>query len=123
MAKQTNAASRAARRREEAAFRLLAAGVIIVIVPLVLRASPLGKAASAIVPLGLIVLVVGAFLLFVGGQRKAGRARAPAYPEYVPTLLTRLDLPEADLVAAQFERASEEEDPPDRRPGGRASSA
>jgi restriction system protein len=108
MAKQTNAASRAARRREEAAFRLLAAGVIIVIVPLVLRASPLGKAASAILPLGLIVLVVGAFLLFVGGQPKAGRARAPAHPEYVPTLLTRLDLPEADLVAAQFERASEE---------------
>jgi restriction system protein len=122
MAKHTKAESRAARRREEAAFRLLAAGVIIVIVPLCLRASPLGKAAPAILPFGLIVLVVGAFLLFMGPQRRAGRARALAHPEYVPTLLTRLDVPEEDVVAAQFERASEEAKATWRRRPSRPSS-
>jgi restriction system protein len=122
MAKQTKADSRAARRREDAAFRLLAAGAVIVIVPLALRASPLAKGASAILPLGFIVLVLGAFLLFMGRQRKAGRARAPVHPEYVPTLLTRLDLPEEDLVAAELERASEEAKATWRRRSSRPSS-
>jgi restriction system protein len=108
MGKQSKAVGRAARRREDAAFKLLATGVVFVIVPLALRASPLGKGISAIVPLGFIVLVVGALLLFVGRQRKAGRAPARSHPEYVPTLLTRLDVPEEDLVSAELERASEE---------------
>jgi len=121
MAKQTKAESRAARRREDAAFKLLAAGAIIVIVPLALRTSPLGREVSAILPLGFIVLVLGAFLLFMGRQRKTGRAR-PVHPEYVPTLLTRLDLPEEDLLAAEFERASEEAKATWRRRTSRPSS-
>ena len=122
MAKQTKAQSRAARRREDAAFRLLAAGAIFVIVPLAFRASPFGKAVSAILPLGFIVLVIGAFLLFLGRHRRAGPARAAAYPEYVPTLLTRLDVPEEDLVAAEFERAGEDAKATWRRRPGRPSS-
>jgi restriction system protein len=122
MAKQSKAESRAARRREDAAFRLLAAGAIIVIVPLAFRASPLARGASAILPLGLIVLVIGAFLLFLARQRKPGRARAAAHPEYVPTLLTRLDVAEEDLLAAEFERASEEAKATWRRRPSRPSS-
>jgi restriction system protein len=122
MAKQTKAQSRAARRREEAAFRFLAGGAIFVIVPLALGASPLGKAVSAILPLGFIALAIGASLLFLGRQRSAARVPAAAYPEYVPTLLTRLDVPEEDPVAAEFERAGEEAKATWRRRPARPSS-
>ena len=108
MAKQTRAESRAVRRREEAGFKLLAAGALLMIVPLALRASPVGKGVAAILPLGFIALLIGAFLLFPKRRRKPRAAQADSPPEYVPTLLTRLDVPEDDLLAAEFERMSEE---------------
>jgi restriction system protein len=108
MAKQSKAQLRATRRREDAAFKLLGAGAFIVMVPLVFRASPLGKGAAAILPLGLVVLVIGACLLFLGRARKTPHPPAAPHPEYVPTLLTRLDVADEDLVAAEFERMGEE---------------
>lgn len=108
MAKQTKTESRAVRRREDTAFRLLAAGAFIVIVPLVFRASPLGKGAAAILPLGLIVLLMGGALLYLARTRKTAPAPAAAYPEYVPTLLTRLDVSDEELMAVEFERMGEE---------------
>ena len=59
MARQSKAAARAARRREGAAFRFLAAGAALVILPLVLRASPLGKGFSTIIPFGFLMLAAG----------------------------------------------------------------
>lgn len=108
MAKQTKAEARAARRREEAAFKFLATGVVFVIAPLVLRGWTLGKELAAIIPIGLIVLVIGALMLVSGRYQKQRALATSSHPEYVPTLLTRLEVNEKDLVAAEFDPASEE---------------
>jgi restriction system protein len=108
MAKHTKAQARAARRREDAAFTFLFTGVIFVIGPLALRASPLGKGLVWIIPVGLLVLALGALLLVMGPLRKRRAAPAASHAEYVPTLLTKLEVPDEDLVAAEFERASGE---------------
>jgi restriction system protein len=92
----------------DTAFRFLATGAVFVIVALALRESSLAKGFPAIVPVGLFVLFIGALLFVPGSRRKRRPAPAMAHGEYVPTLLTRLEVPEEDLVTAQFELAGDE---------------
>jgi hypothetical protein len=70
MAKRSKAATRAIRRREDAAFTFLIAGAAFLILPLFLGGSPFGTGLSLMTPLGLLVLVIGAVMFFLGHPRK-----------------------------------------------------
>ncbi len=122
MARQSRASASADRRREEVAFRFLATGAAFVIVPLFLPASPLGKSLSALIPLGLVMLAIGAIVLFLGRKGTEASARAMASAQEVRALPTGLEAPEVDRAFAEFERARGEVRAVERTPRAKPSS-
>jgi restriction system protein len=110
VSKESKTSSRAARRREEAAFKVLAVGAALVILPLILRASPLGKAFSGLIPIGIVMLAAGALFLWLGRQGNKN------FDRLVRSVLSDAQLeptdnrtPEpwtADRPVAEFERAA-----------------
>jgi restriction system protein len=109
MARQS-AAARAARRREEAAFSFLIAGAGFLILPLFFRGSLLGDSLSVMIPLGFVVLAIGALHILFGRRPKRTSTSGSLRAREVPTLKTVLAAPEAasvDRVIEEFEPASQ----------------
>lgn len=71
--------ARAQRRREEAATKVMALGIAFVVVPLLVGSTAFGKALSALMPLGLLMLAGGAVLLWL-----SRKAQASALPKADP---------------------------------------
>jgi restriction system protein len=104
--------SRAERRREEAAVKLLVLGGAFVLGPLFFGNSILGKAFTALIPIGLLMLAAGGVLLWLGHQdsrtapQRADpfglRAAARADPHLV------LDQPPVDRTVTELERMAAE---------------
>ena len=63
--------ARARRRREEAATKVMALGIAFVVVPLLVGGTAFGKALSALMPLGLLMLASGAALFWLSRKAQA----------------------------------------------------
>jgi restriction system protein len=112
VARRSKSNSRAAQRREEAAIKLLVVGAGLVILPLVLRASPPGKAFMGLIPIGIVLLAAGAAFLWLGrqGGKSIDRLARPTLLDARPEPMDNLT-PEpwsADRPVAEFERAAAE---------------
>lgn len=123
LAHRSKSESRAARRREEAGIKLVALGAGFAVVPLFLGASPLGKAFSGLVPIGIVMLVGGGVMLWLMrrpapvidravrpvGTDAATREAAASPPAPLP----------ADRAVDEFVRASTEAKPASQAPATR----
>jgi restriction system protein len=87
MSRRASRSNRQAARRAEYAVKLLLLGAAFVVVPLMLSATPLGKALGSLWPIGLLMMTAGGILLWLGrldspSDRSDASAdlRAPARP-------------------------------------------
>lgn len=109
--RESKAGARAARRREDAAVKLMVLGAGFAVVPLFLRASPLGKAFSSLIPLGIVLMLVGSALLWLTRRQKSAAERPNHLGERAPSLESiagPVRALSADRVVDEFVRASAE---------------
>ena len=117
MARQSrNRESRAERRREEAAIKLLVLGGAFVLGPLLFGNSMFGRALTALIPIGLLMLAAGGVMLWLGRQGpKAATSRHDPFGLRTPA---RRDpyiaegQPPLDRTITELERSAAQAGPP-----------
>lgn len=65
---------RSSRRKVGAAINLILAGALLTVWPLVMNQTRYGKAFSALMPIGLLLLAIGLFLLWLGRRSAASKS-------------------------------------------------
>jgi restriction system protein len=126
LARQSKKEARAARRRQEAAIKMLVLGGALALMPLFIGKTPIGKGLASLMPLGLLLLGIGAALLWL--SRRSSVATAPTSASMPTTQEHRTALPRTAPTAriepsfTEAERATPTEDKGFASPGCRPAS-